>query len=64
MSDLGYPVVGDKLYGKEDGIAFRHQALHAERLEFTHPITNKKMKIGAPLPADMKKLIDRLRGID
>ena len=61
MSDLGYPVVGDKIYGRADGIAFRRQALHAERLEFYHPVTNKKMKLTAPMPADMKDLIDKLR---
>lgn len=61
MSEEGYPVVGDKLYGHGEQIAFRRQALHAERLEFWHPVTNQKMKIIAPLPQDLRDLIDKLR---
>jgi 23S rRNA pseudouridine1911/1915/1917 synthase len=40
---------------------FKRQALHAERLDFVHPITHKKMTVLAPLPLDMKQLIDQLR---
>jgi 23S rRNA pseudouridine1911/1915/1917 synthase len=61
MADIGHPLVGDKLYGKQGGLPFKRQALHAEMLEFFHPITNKKTKITAPLPKDMKTLIDKLR---
>lgn len=61
MSDLGNPLVGDKLYGSQDGISFKRHALHAERLDFVHPITKDKMRILAPLPKDMGELIERLR---
>lgn len=61
MSDMGNPVIGDKLYGKQKGIAFKRQALHAERLDFVHPVTHAKMKILAPLPPDLKKLQEDLR---
>lgn len=65
LSDLGFPIIGDKLYGREkNGVPFRRQALHAERLEFTHPLTHAKMKVVAPVPKDMADLINRLRGID
>lgn len=46
----------------KSGISFRRQALHAHTLQFTHPMTGKKLKITAPLPKDMQDLIDRLRG--
>lgn len=61
MSHLGHPVVGDKLYGGDSGQPFRRQALHAERLEFRHPVTHQKMKINAALPQDLRELIDKLR---
>ena len=61
MSDLGHPIVGDKIYGGETGLPFNRQVLHAERLYFTHPITKKKMRLTAPLPADIQTLVDRLR---
>ncbi len=59
MSERGYPILGDKLYGGE-GLA-RRQMLHAHRVEFTHPVTHKKMKLEASLPRDMTDLIDKLR---
>jgi 23S rRNA pseudouridine1911/1915/1917 synthase len=61
MSHIGHPLVGDKLYGIASGVVFKRQALHAERLDFKHPVTNKKMKIVAPVPQDMQRLIDELR---
>ncbi|MBI4412005.1 MAG: RluA family pseudouridine synthase, partial [Deltaproteobacteria bacterium] len=60
MSELGHPVVGDKLYGSPSG-AIKRQALHAWRVEFEHPVTRKRMKIEAPIPDDMARLIDGLR---
>lgn len=38
----------------------RHM-LHAQQIEFWHPITKKKMKIESPLPEDMQKMIEILR---
>lgn len=61
MTSIGHPVVGDKLYGDENGLSFKRQVLHAERLDFTHPISKKKMKVLAPLPPDIVKLIEDLR---
>jgi len=36
-------------------------ALHAHRLEFKHPATEKMVKFEAPLPEDMQNLLDILR---
>ncbi len=38
----------------------RH-ALHARSLLFRHPITTERMRFEAPLPDDMRRLLDRLR---
>lgn len=40
----------------------KRQALHAHKIEFTHPITRKKMRLKAPIPEDIERLIDGLRG--
>jgi 23S rRNA pseudouridine1911/1915/1917 synthase len=74
LSDLGYPVVGDPVYGKagrgndvKDAIArkimknFPRQALHARRLAFSHPLTGEPMEFLSPLPADMAGLCGLLR---
>lgn len=55
LAAIGHPLLGDLLY---DGpsIGERH-ALHANRLDFTHPITGKALSIVAPLPAEMRSLL-------
>jgi 23S rRNA pseudouridine1911/1915/1917 synthase len=37
------------------------QALHAARLAFTHPKTGRRVEFTAPLPEDMRNLIESLR---
>lgn len=64
LSDLGHPVIGDKLYGGDAvrlPMAARRHMLHAETLIFSHPIKHKKMRLIAPLPKDFQQLIDELR---
>ena len=61
LSHSGHPVAGDILYGTEDRDLIDRQALHACRLELDHPMTKERIVIEAPLPADMRELIDRLR---
>ncbi len=41
--------------------AFRRQALHAERLEFVHPVSGETVVVEAERPADMQALVDALR---
>ena len=46
---LGYPVLGDWLYR---GATADRLMLHARRIEFSHPLTGKKLKFEAPVPPD------------
>ena len=72
---LGYPVVGDKLYGRDPSIFLRfctdkltdadrrllrlpRQALHAGGLVFRHPRTGRPLDLHAPLPVDMRELME------
>ena len=62
----GNPLVGEKLYtygrtGAAIDLAFPRQALHAAALGFRHPATGRPMQLDAPLPDDMRALIERLR---
>jgi 23S rRNA pseudouridine1911/1915/1917 synthase len=45
---LGFPLVGDKKYGKKD--KYDNLFLHAHKLGFNHPRTNKFMEFTSPLP--------------
>ena len=74
MAHLKHPIIGDPLYGgslrlpkgaSEELIAalrgFKRQALHAEVLEFAHPVTGEAVRCEAPLPEDMQHLLRVLR---
>lgn len=56
VSQLGYPLVGDDLYGGHLDYIQR-QALHAARVSFHHPMTNEWLELSADMPQDMKDLI-------
>lgn len=60
----GHPLVGEERYvaGTEHPvIPFGRQALHASRLEFDHPVSGRRLGVDAPLPADTRELLERLR---
>ena len=56
VSQLGYPLAGDDLYGGHLDYIQR-QALHAARVSFHHPMTNEWLELSAAMPQDMKDLI-------
>ena len=78
LHSLGLYMAGDKIYGKYGPEVFNsfikksvipkdffvRQALHSYKLEFNHPITNKLIKIKAPLPNDLKEFISKIKTIN
>jgi 23S rRNA pseudouridine1911/1915/1917 synthase len=74
---VGAPVLADKLYGGrdhlnlaelvpglpqgEDEVLIGRQALHAFRLRFRHPRTEQWIEAEAPLPADIRRVLESLR---
>ncbi len=63
----GHPLVGERLYtfgapppGRGEPTLAR-QALHASRLSFVHPSAGTRVSVTAPLPDDMRRLIDARR---
>lgn len=56
MSHIGYPLLGDELYGG-DLTDISRQALHCGRISFLHPITKEKMSFNCPVPEDMEALL-------
>ena len=59
MAHIGHPVVGDPLYGT--ALEGQRLALHATKIEFIHPLTDKSMKFESPLPADLQEMIRQAR---
>lgn len=74
FSHVRHPLVGDSTYGRRLLLprgataslvaalrAFQRQALHASRLRLVHPHHQEAVEWRAPLPADMKALVQVLR---
>jgi 23S rRNA pseudouridine1911/1915/1917 synthase len=60
LTALGYPILGDTLYGKRDGYAKwkgQRQMLHCWSLTFVHPVTGKPLVVQAPIPKDMCEIL-------
>lgn len=53
---MGHSILGDTLYGAPSKL-ISHQALHAYKISFVHPITNQKMTFETNLPENMKYIL-------
>lgn len=74
MAEIGYPLIGDPLYGKAPPprrrafndaqnasiTLFSRQALHARLLGFYHPVTQEWLRFERPCPTDMQNLAAEL----
>jgi len=66
LAHAGHPVLGDDKYGDfelnrrlaKQGV--RRLFLHAGRLAFAHPVTGERLRLEAPLPADMAAFAEHL----
>ena len=67
MSALGFPMVGDDMYRgrafEEGEFRFERQALHAAEITLVHPGTLETITLAAPLPPDITRLLEILRGV-
>ena len=62
MTSIGYPLVGDPKYCKKNPFDIQGQALHSHILTLNQPSTGERMSFTAPLPEDMMKILEQLRG--
>jgi 23S rRNA pseudouridine1911/1915/1917 synthase len=73
LSHLGFPIIGDPDYGGVKKVShvlpetlrniienFSHQALHATKLEFCHPVTGELVFWEVPPPEDFEQLLRSL----
>ena len=70
LNSIGHPVVGDSVYGGvRRHLAADHRILasldrpflHAWRLAFKHPRDGRTVEFTAPLPEDLRRVVDDLR---
>lgn len=50
LASLGCPIRGDVKYGSPISLEDGSIALHARKLEFTHPVKKERLSVDAPLP--------------
>jgi 23S rRNA pseudouridine1911/1915/1917 synthase len=60
LSDLGHALVADALYAGKPALGLTRQALHAQRLQFDHPVTGEPLAFEAPVPEDMAQALQQL----
>lgn len=75
MASINHPLLGDTQYGgrrikhlarasdelEKALMAYKHQALHAVHIEFTHPVTGEELSFDCPLPDEMQNLMNLLK---
>ncbi len=77
LQHVGCPILADRLYGGcdqlrltelvpglangQDQVLIGRQALHAHRLRFRHPQRERWIEAEAPLPLDMRQVLEALR---
>ena len=59
FAHLGAPIVGDDLYGDASEYIDRH-ALHSHSLTLVQPTSGEPLAVRAPLPDDMRVLLEKL----
>ena len=73
LSHEKIPIIGDPVYARSYNppasipepsrsaiAALKRQALHAELLEFNHPVSSRQLSFKAPLPEDLQQLATAL----
>lgn len=67
LNYIGHPIIADKVYGSRFSakiakkIGLERQFLHASKLEFIHPVTEKLMEFEDPIPQDLSESLEKLR---
>lgn len=61
LAFLGFPVVGDALYGKQkNAFGLTRQFLHAWKISFALPRDGREVSFVAPLPAELRRSLEEL----
>jgi 23S rRNA-/tRNA-specific pseudouridylate synthase len=61
LSAIEHPVVGDLTYGStRKDIGSPRTFLHASTVELAHPATGEQLRVTAPLPDDLERVLATL----
>jgi 23S rRNA pseudouridine1911/1915/1917 synthase len=57
LNHVGYPIVGDDLYGRLAKRLTDRPLLHALRISFDHPVHGTRLTVEAPVPEDIETFL-------
>ncbi|GEL75949.1 RluA family pseudouridine synthase [Tenuibacillus multivorans] len=60
---IDHPLVGDPKYGRRKTLNVQGQALHARKIEFTHPVTNEQLSFTADPPQVFQDTLEKIAKI-
>ncbi|MEN9760353.1 MAG: Ribosomal large subunit pseudouridine synthase [Pseudomonadota bacterium] len=60
LQHLGFPLVGDPVYGRRSDLPLARQALHAWQLSLRHPEDGREQTWRADLPEDFQRLLHQV----
>ncbi|NQJ73540.1 RluA family pseudouridine synthase [Streptococcus suis] len=60
FSHIGFPLLGDDMYGGSLECGIQRQALHCHNLAFDNPFSARRIDLEAPLPDDFQAVITSL----
>lgn len=58
FAHIGFPLLGDDLYGGSLEYGIKRQALHCYRLVFFNPFSKKQLLLESPLPTDFQSVVN------
>ncbi len=62
MAYIGFPIIGDMVYSNgKNPFGVIGQMLHAQKIQFKHPITNKEIELEARLPQYFQDVLDEIK---
>ena len=64
MQYIGHPIAGDPTYGYRKTLETNGQLLHANKLEFIHPTSNKKMTFEIGLEKEFEQVLKELEEME
>lgn len=53
----GFPIVGDRLYGRRSSLLEHRLFLHLSALELVHPLSEEKLRLESPLPPELYDVV-------
>jgi len=57
LTDIGHPVLGDRLYGSKRAAEADRPLLHAASLTLPHPDTGEELRVECPVPEDLARFM-------